>query len=65
MTAQRWRKSSYSGGTSGSDCVEVAALAGGVGVRDSKDPGGGHVAVDRAVFAALLARVRCGALDVK
>lgn len=64
MTALRWRKSSYSGGTSGSDCVEVAALVGGVGVRDSKDPDGGHVTVDRASFAALLARVRSGALDL-
>ncbi|MFB4302080.1 DUF397 domain-containing protein [Actinomadura sp. NTSP31] len=60
----QWRKSSYSSGDSGTECVEVAAVADGVGVRDSKDPGGGHVAVDRAAFAALLARVRCGALDL-
>ncbi|WP_433145574.1 DUF397 domain-containing protein [Actinomadura nitritigenes] len=65
MTAQ-WRKSSYSNGThEGSNCVEVAALVGGVGVRDSKDPDGGHVTVDRASFAALLARIRCGALDLR
>jgi hypothetical protein len=31
----RWRKSSHSGGSSGSDCVEVAASS----VRDSKNPG--------------------------
>jgi hypothetical protein len=31
----RWRKSSHSGGNSGSDCVEVAASS----VRDSKNPG--------------------------
>ncbi|MFI1580874.1 DUF397 domain-containing protein [Embleya sp. NPDC020630] len=30
-----WRKSSYSG-TQGDDCVEVAALTGAIGVRDSK-----------------------------
>ncbi|WP_149263397.1 DUF397 domain-containing protein [Actinomadura sp. K4S16] len=35
----RWRKSSYSGG-SGGECVEVAAGAGCVLVRDSKDPDG-------------------------
>ncbi|MBD2891253.1 hypothetical protein amrb99_01560 [Actinomadura sp. RB99] len=64
MTALRWRKSSYSGGTSGSDCVEVAALVSGVGLRDSKDPNGGRVTLDRASFAALLARVRSGALDL-
>ncbi|MFB4302079.1 DUF397 domain-containing protein [Actinomadura sp. NTSP31] len=61
----QWRKSSHSGGSSQTDCVEVADLESGVGLRDSKDPGGGHVTVDRAVFAALLARVRSGALDVK
>jgi hypothetical protein len=35
-----WRKSSYSG-SSGGNCVEVAALPeGGFGVRDSKDTNG-------------------------
>jgi hypothetical protein len=34
-----WRKSSRSS-ASGSNCVEVAELAGAVGVRDSKDPAG-------------------------
>ncbi|GAA2130056.1 DUF397 domain-containing protein [Actinomadura napierensis] len=60
----QWRKSSYSSGDSGTDCVEVAALGSGVGVRDSKDADGGHVTVDRAAFAALLARIRSGALDL-
>lgn len=32
-----WRKSSYSG-PEGSDCVEVAFVLSGVGVRDSKAP---------------------------
>jgi hypothetical protein len=35
----RWRKSSYSGGMD-ENCVEVAHLAAGLAVRDSKDPGG-------------------------
>ncbi|MBF9132839.1 DUF397 domain-containing protein [Plantactinospora sp. S1510] len=34
-----WRKSSRSS-ASGSDCVEVAELAGAIGVRDSKNPTG-------------------------
>ncbi|MGW4243476.1 DUF397 domain-containing protein [Nocardia sp. NPDC004722] len=38
LTVANWFKSSYSGG--GQECVEVAFLPGGVGVRDSKDPGG-------------------------
>ncbi|MET8141864.1 DUF397 domain-containing protein [Sphaerisporangium sp. NPDC005288] len=32
-----WRKSSYSSGNGG-NCVEVASLAGGLAVRDSKNP---------------------------
>ncbi|MFD7841689.1 DUF397 domain-containing protein [Nocardia sp. NPDC059764] len=39
LSQAEWFKSSRSGG--GQDCVEVAFLRrGGVGVRDSKDPGG-------------------------
>ncbi|GGK68828.1 hypothetical protein Sme01_14130 [Sphaerisporangium melleum] len=37
MNALNWRKSSYSSGNGG-DCVEVAPLAEGVAVRDSKRP---------------------------
>ncbi|WNZ09256.1 DUF397 domain-containing protein [Streptomyces sp. 11x1] len=32
-----WFKSSYSGGTDGNSCVEVAVTSGTVHVRDSKD----------------------------
>ncbi|MFF7098219.1 DUF397 domain-containing protein [Streptomyces rubradiris] len=32
----RWRKSSYSGGGEGNDCVEVADLHPRVSIRDSK-----------------------------
>ncbi|WP_289009712.1 DUF397 domain-containing protein, partial [uncultured Thermomonospora sp.] len=35
-----WRKSSYSG-DNGGDCIEVARLAEGVGIRDSKNRGCG------------------------
>ncbi|SUD47765.1 Domain of uncharacterised function (DUF397) [Nocardia otitidiscaviarum] len=39
LSDARWFKSSYSGGSQ--DCVEIAHLAaGGVGVRDSKNPTG-------------------------
>ncbi|MDL4813361.1 DUF397 domain-containing protein [Actinomadura opuntiae] len=61
----QWRKSSRSSGTHGAtECVELATLADGVGVRDSKDADGGHVTVERAAFAALLARIRSGVLDL-
>lgn len=54
-----WRKSSYSGGTSTqSDCVEAAQLEGVAGLRDSKAPEAGHLAVSPAVFADLVARVK-------
>ncbi|WP_431977550.1 DUF397 domain-containing protein [Micromonospora haikouensis] len=40
LSSARWKKSTRSG-TSGGDCVEVAAnLTGVVAVRDSKDPSG-------------------------
>ncbi|MFD0683648.1 DUF397 domain-containing protein [Actinomadura fibrosa] len=61
----RWRKSSYSGGTSQSDCVEVARLAGGVGVRDSKAPGAGHVVIGAAGLAGLFGLIKAGCLDVQ
>lgn len=34
---ERWRKSSYSGGGQGGDCVEVSSLG---ALRDSKNPAG-------------------------
>ncbi|MDT6985109.1 DUF397 domain-containing protein [Streptomyces lusitanus] len=35
-----WFKSSYSGGTNGESCVEIATVPGTVHVRDSKDGAG-------------------------
>ncbi|MER6809842.1 DUF397 domain-containing protein [Spirillospora sp. NPDC000708] len=65
MTGQ-WRKSTRSSGThGGTECVEVAVLVGGVGVRDSKDPDGGHLTVDHASFTALLVRAKAGALNLR
>ncbi|GAB2442980.1 DUF397 domain-containing protein [Streptomyces incanus] len=50
-----WFKSSYSG-TSGGDCVEVAAGSGAVYVRDSKAVGDGLVLrVGRGEWAAFVA----------
>jgi hypothetical protein len=48
-----WRKSSQSA-TSG-DCVEVARPGPVVGLRDSKNPAGGHLTVMPAAFDTLLA----------
>ncbi|MEB3965147.1 DUF397 domain-containing protein [Streptomyces kunmingensis] len=50
-----WRKSSYSGGGDGNNCVEIAAQPTRVEIRDSKTPDGGILAVPRSVFAAFIA----------
>ncbi|RSM39825.1 DUF397 domain-containing protein [Amycolatopsis balhimycina DSM 5908] len=51
--ANAWRKSSYS--TNDSNCVEVAtSTAGTVGIRDTKDREGGHLAVPVSAWAAFL-----------
>jgi hypothetical protein len=59
-----WRKSSHSGSTTAqSDCVELARLAGTVGVRDSGAPEAGHLVVSLEVFARLVAQVKCDEPD--
>lgn len=51
LTGARWRKSSRSGGQG--NCVEVAGnLPDIVAVRDSKDPSGPALVVDRAAWVA-------------
>ncbi|TQM66842.1 uncharacterized protein DUF397 [Actinomadura hallensis] len=52
-----WRKSSKST-TQGGECVEVAALTNAVGVRDSKNPRLGHLALSRESFATLVRRIK-------
>ncbi|ACY99615.1 MULTISPECIES: DUF397 domain-containing protein [Thermomonospora] len=52
-----WRKSSRSGTQEG-NCVEVAALPEGIGLRDSKNPAAGHLAVSRRHFTALVRKIK-------
>jgi hypothetical protein len=59
-----WRKSSRSGGVNDHACVEVAELPGSIGVRDSKNPGGGHLSFAEPEFASLLRRIKRGTLDL-
>lgn len=57
-----WRKSSYSGtggGTSG-DCVELADLTAAIGLRDSKDPGAGHLSLSRESLKTLVENIKTG-----
>jgi hypothetical protein len=62
----RWRKASYSGDQGA--CVEVAALSTAVtdtiGVRDSKDPHGPILTLDRTTAAVLARAIRAGDLDL-
>lgn len=51
-----WRKSSYSGGSS-DNCVEVASAPAVVGVRDTKNREGGHLAVSRPAWSAFVRSV--------
>ncbi|MGH3239525.1 MAG: DUF397 domain-containing protein [Spirillospora sp.] len=59
MTIQ-WRKSSHSGVANDDVCVELGRLAPGtgIGVRDSKDPDGGHLTLAPNDFAALLTHIK-------
>jgi hypothetical protein len=59
-----WRKSSRSSGFDNSDCVEVADLAGAIGIRDSKAPDAGQLCISVESFADLLTRTRQGDLDL-
>ncbi|MBW8484338.1 DUF397 domain-containing protein [Actinomadura parmotrematis] len=58
-----WRKSSHSN-AQGGDCVELADLGyraaspGTVGLRDSKAPGAGHLALTRATLATLFTTLK-------
>jgi uncharacterized protein DUF397 len=58
-----WRKASRSN-ASGNECVEVAILAEGRGIRDSKAPDTGHLTLSPESFAQLITRVKRGDLDV-
>jgi hypothetical protein len=56
-----WKKASAS--TSYGQCVELAAAAGGVAMRDSKDPDGPILLYARAEFNAFLDGARNGDFD--
>jgi hypothetical protein len=58
-----WRKSSRSAKVNEEVCVEVAKLAAGIGIRDSKNPAAGHLDLPNPEFAALVRKIKRGVLD--
>lgn len=59
LTGARWRSSSYSG-DNGGNCMEVAAAAPAIAVRDSKDPDGPVIAFAARAWAAFIEQVKAG-----
>lgn len=57
----RWTKSSFS--VANAECVEVATLRDGIGVRDSKDPEGGILYFTRGEFDAFVRGVLAGEFE--
>ncbi|MET8075162.1 DUF397 domain-containing protein [Streptomyces sp. NPDC005303] len=52
--AAQWKKSSFSGGGEGNDCVEVADLRSRIAVRDSKAPTRATLTFPPAAFTTFL-----------
>ncbi|MGW3497889.1 DUF397 domain-containing protein [Streptomyces sp. NPDC001020] len=55
-----WFKSSYSSGSEGDSCVEIAATPGTVRVRDSKDHQGPHLTLSLTAWADFLPYAQAG-----
>ncbi|MGD6752077.1 DUF397 domain-containing protein [Streptomyces sp. BH105] len=56
-TFPTWRKSSYSGGGDGNNCVEVAHLHPRIAIRDSKAPTRGALTFPAPAFTAFVEAV--------
>jgi hypothetical protein len=56
-SAVPFRKSSFSG-TNGGQCVEVSVRTGEVGIRDSKNPAAGTLALPAIAWTAFTDRVK-------
>ncbi|NNH72865.1 DUF397 domain-containing protein [Nocardia uniformis] len=61
LTGARWFKSSYS--SAGSECVEIAFIPSGVGVRDTKNPTGPALVFTPGEWDAFSAGVKDGEFD--
>jgi hypothetical protein len=53
-TVSHWKKSSYSGGGEGNDCVEVATTFARISIRDSKSPAEAILRFPTEAFASFI-----------
>ncbi|MGV4982550.1 DUF397 domain-containing protein [Streptomyces sp. NRAIS4] len=53
-TPDNWRKSSYSGGGDGNNCVEIAPRPTHIAIRDSKDPTAGTLSFPAEAFTPFI-----------
>lgn len=58
-----WRTSAHSTG-GGNNCVQIADLPDGVGVRDSKNPDGPALVLPRAAWRSLVDAMKTGKFDL-
>ncbi|TYK50950.1 DUF397 domain-containing protein [Actinomadura decatromicini] len=58
MQSLAWRKSSRSTQGTSEQCVELAQLPDGIGLRDSKAPDAGNLVLTRQAFADLVQQVK-------
>ncbi|MFG1667964.1 DUF397 domain-containing protein [Streptomyces sp. Y7] len=54
ITPDTWRKSSYSGGGDGNNCVEIAGSPTHISIRDSKAPARATLTFPAGAFAIFL-----------
>lgn len=59
-----WRKSSRSG-NNGGDCIEVGSEPDIVGIRDSKNRAGGHLAISPQQWTRFVASIDAGRFDIR
>lgn len=57
-TPVQWKKSSFSGGGEGNDCVEIANLQNRVAIRDSKAPAQGALSFPTGSFTAFISNLK-------
>lgn len=60
-TPAQWRKSSFSGGGEGNDCVEIADLHTRVAIRDSKAPTHGTLSFPPGTFTTFIETLKAAA----